>query len=96
MSHQNSRNESGLKIKISPKCVCGRGSALHSARKLKALPRSPSWIKGGEGKENERRERREGRRGEGREGRTPPNQKSGYGLAIGLELGLERVISRIV
>jgi len=49
-------------LKISPKCIYGRwDSSQHS-------PRSPSWIRGGEGREGKGKEGEE-RREEGSEGR---------------------------
>jgi len=65
------------RLKISPKCVCGRGSAPDLTGKLTALPRPPSCIRGGEkrgktrgkeGKGGERREK-EGKGGKGGERR---------------------------
>jgi len=60
-------------LKISPKCFCGRARPLNLCE-LIALPRPPSWIRGGR-----RIERKEGKRrgGEkrGRKGREVNNPK---------------------
>jgi len=59
-------------LKISPKCVCCRGSAAPDPRpplaELIVLPRPTIWIKGGEGRKRRERERR-GRDRKGREKR---------------------------
>jgi len=67
-------------LKISPKCICGRGSALDPARGLTALPRLPARLWEGnkmERRRGERRGRKEKREeGKGREGREVSERKN--------------------